>query len=94
MIFYHITRYKNLKSILKEGLKIEKSWRFNCLFFVNSLKLSREWLKELKDTYNIKEKQVIIKLDIRKKDIYKAKGLLEFLSYKNITKDKIKGIIK
>lgn len=66
MIFYHTTPKKNIKNILKEGLKIKYSWKFNCIFLSNSIEEAKNWQNELKECYNIKDKFCILKVKVNK----------------------------
>ena len=94
MIVYHTTEKNNITTILKEGLKI--SVFDKKIYFADSLQNAYTWQKILRQDYGIKEKLVILKVNLPKKELKinyitrETNDIIELIYNKNILPYKIK----
>lgn len=95
MILYHITEKKNIKSILKQGLKLGLDKR---IYFSGDISSAKCWIEIIKTEYGLNKTPFkILKVDIDRFIITRLepinKAIAEAVTLEPIRPEKIKEVI-
>jgi hypothetical protein len=96
MILYHITEKRNLKKILREGLKLGYDKK---IYFSESILFAKTWIDILKEDYSLEKIPFkILKIKVDKFEITKQtpgeNTIFEAVSYDSIEPASILEVIR